>query len=802
MAKVIPIEITEEMRHSYLDYAMSVIVGRALPDVRDGLKPVHRRILYAMHALGMTPDRPHRKSAYIVGEVLARYHPHGDAAVYDALVRLAQDFSCRYPLVDGHGNFGSIDGDAPAAMRYTEARLSRYAVEMLRDIHKDTVDFVPNYDGSTSEPTVLPSRLPNLLINGSSGIAVGMATNIPPHNLGEVVDALLALIDNPELPLEELFRYLPGPDFPTGGIILGREGIRAAYTTGRGGIVVRGKASVERKGNRQHIVITEIPYQVNKARLLEKIAALVKEKRLEGIADLRDESDRNGIRVVVELKRDADPRVVLNRLYKHTQLEDTFGVIMLALVDGQPRVLNLKEMLHYYLEHQREVIVRRCRYELREAQLRLEIVEGLVVAVDNIDAVVQLIKAAPDVSTARERLMTTFALTERQAQAILDMRLQRLTALEREKLLAELRELREKIAYLEGVLADEAKVWAIVRQDLRELRDKFADPRRTSIVEEEISYRPEDLIPSEQVVVLLSQQGYIKRQSKDLYRSQHRGGRGVTGFKLKDGDFICHLYLADTHDYLLFFTGTGRVYRLKVYEIPEAERSGRGTALPNLFPLAPGERVTAIVPVSDFAPERHVLLATRQGVVKKLSLQELANLRRTGINAIALEPGDELVAAALPGEAAELLLVTEQGKALRFQAGAVRPMGRTARGVRGIRLQQGDQVAGLVVLDEGGEVLLVTARGYGKRVASSAFPLRRRGGKGIVALKVSKASGPVVGVEVVRSQAEVLLATAAGWLTRLSVSEIPVMGRQARGVMLMRPQPNDRVVALARIDQE
>ncbi|ACX51183.1 DNA gyrase, A subunit [Ammonifex degensii KC4] len=802
MGKVIPIEITEEMRQSYLDYAMSVIVGRALPDVRDGLKPVHRRILYAMHTLGMTPDRPHRKSAYIVGEVLARYHPHGDAPVYDALVRLAQDFACRYPLVDGHGNFGSIDGDAPAAMRYTEARLSRYALEMLRDINKDTVDFVPNYDGTTQEPAVLPSRLPNLLVNGSAGIAVGMATNIPPHNLGEVIDGLLALIDNPDLSLEELMRYVPGPDFPTGGIILGREGIRTAYATGRGGIVVRGKATIERKGNRNLIVITEIPYQVNKARLLERIAELVKEKRLEGVADLRDESDRSGIRVVVELKRDADPQVILNRLYKHTQLEETFGVIMLALVNGQPEVLSLKEMMRHYLNHQKEVVVRRCQYELREAQLRLEVVEGLVVAVDNIDAVVQLIKTAPDVPTAKERLISTFGLTEKQAQAILDMRLQRLTALEREKLVAELKELKEKIAYLEGVLADEAKVWGIVKEELKALKERFADPRRTLIVDEEVTYRPEDLIPAEQVVVLLSHQGYIKRQDKSLYRSQHRGGRGVTGLKLKDGDFVRHLYLANTHDYLLFFTSAGRVHRLKVYEIPEAERAGRGTALPNLLQLSPEEQVTAIIPVADFSEDKYVLLVTRQGVVKKLPLGELANIRRVGLNAISLDPGDELVAAALPGPEEEVLLVTEGGKAIRFRAAEVRPMGRAARGVRGMKLRPGDRVAGLAVLDGAGEVLLVTAGGYGKRVKTADFPLQGRGGMGVTALAVSKTSGPVVGVEVVRDEEEILLASAAGWLTRLKVKEVPVMGRQARGVVLMRLQPEDRLVALAKIGED
>uniref|UniRef100_A0A7C2I0S7 DNA gyrase subunit A n=1 Tax=Ammonifex degensii TaxID=42838 RepID=A0A7C2I0S7_9THEO len=790
------------MRQSYLDYAMSVIVGRALPDVRDGLKPVHRRILYAMHTIGMTPEKPHRKSAYIVGEVLARYHPHGDTAVYDALVRLAQDFACRYPLVDGHGNFGSVDGDAPAAMRYTEARLAKIAVEMLRDIGKETVDFVPNYDGTTEEPVVLPARVPNLLINGSAGIAVGMATNIPPHNIGEVINGVLALIDNPALTVEELVQVIPGPDFPTGGIILGREGIRAAYTTGRGSIVVRGRASIERQGGKTAIIITEIPYQVNKARLLEKIAELVRERRVDGISDLRDESDRRGMRVVVELRRDAEPKVVLNRLYKHTQLEDAFGVIMLALVNGQPEVLNLKQVLEHYLEHQKEVVVRRCRFELREARDRLEIVEGLHIALTNIDAVVALIKAAPDTEAARQGLMERFGLTERQAQAILDMRLQRLTGLEREKLQEELKQLRERIGYLEAVLADERRVLSIIREELIAIKQRFADPRRTEISEEQVSYRPEDLIPEEQVVVTVTHQGYIKRRSQAAYRSQHRGGRGVAGVEPRQEDFVRHVFIAGTHDYFLFFTNKGKTYRLKVYEIPEAGRQARGTAIVNLLRMSTGERVTAIVPVKEFAPDRYVFLTTEKGIVKKVRLDAFTSVRRDGIIAVNLNEGDELVAAALTSGKDELLLVTRDGMSIRFSEEEVRPLGRTARGVRGIRLRAGDAVAGMVVVEPGKELLVVTSKGYGKRTRLDEFRRQSRGGTGIIAAKVSAGSGAVAGVEVVGKSEEVLVVSTGGIVIRLKVHEIPVLGRPARGVVVMRLGPEDSVATLARVVSE
>ena len=802
LGKVVPIDIGEEMRQSYLDYAMSVIVGRALPDVRDGLKPVHRRILYAMHDIGMSPDRPHRKSAYIVGEVLARYHPHGDVAVYDALVRLAQEFACRYPLVDGHGNFGSVDGDAAAAMRYTEARLSRVATEMLRDIGKETVDFTPNYDGTTQEPVVLPARVPNLLINGSSGIAVGMATNIPPHNLGEVIDGVLALIDDPEIDIEELIKIIPGPDFPTGGIILGREGIRMAYTTGRGSIVVRGQARIERQGTKNSIIITAIPYQVNKARLLENVAELVRERRVDGITDLRDESDRRGMRIVIDLRRDVEPQVVLNQLYKHTQLEDHFGVIMLALVDGQPEVLDLKQALKHYLNHQKEVVIRRCRFDLREARDRLEIVQGLNIALANIDAVVALIKTAPDAETARKGLMERFSLTERQAQAILDMRLQRLTGLEREKLQEEQNQLLARIGELETVLADERKVYAVIRDEITAVKQRFSDRRRTELSDEEPVHRPEDLIPDEPALVTLTYQGYIKRRSQAAYKSQHRGGRGVTGVEPRQEDFVRHLYVAGTHDFFLFFTSAGKAYRLKVYEIPEAGRQARGTALVNLLRIGAEERVTAVVPVKEFLPDRYAFLVTKKGVVKKVNLSAFAMVRRDGITAISLDEGDELVAAALTKGNDEVLLVTRRGMGIRFNEAEVRPMGRIARGVRGIRLRPGDAVAGMVVVGTGADVLTVTTRGYGKRTPVNEFRSQARGGMGLITAKITKAGGEIAGVEAVDQNEEVVLVSAGGTVIRLKVKEIPVFGRQARGVLVMKLGPGENVAALTKVTGE
>ncbi|MEW6183285.1 MAG: DNA gyrase subunit A [Bacillota bacterium] len=802
LGKVVPIDIREEMRQSYLDYAMSVIVGRALPDVRDGLKPVHRRILYAMHDIGMSPDKPHRKSAYIVGEVLARYHPHGDTAVYDALVRLAQDFACRYPLVDGHGNFGSIDGDAAAAMRYTEARLARLATEMLRDIGKETVDFIPNYDGTSKEPLVLPARVPNLLINGSSGIAVGMATNIPPHNLGEAIDGVTALIDNPFIEEEELINIIPGPDFPTGGIILGRGGIRSAYTTGRGSITVRARAITELQGTKNRIIVSEIPYQVNKSRLLENIAELVRDRRIDGITDLRDESDRRGMRIVVDLRRDVEPQVVLNQLYKHTQLEDHFGVNLIALVGGQPETLTLKRVLEHYLDHQKEVVTRRCQFELREARTRREIVEGLNIALANIDAVVALIKAAADTDEARQGLMERFQLTERQAQAILDMRLQRLTGLEREKLLEELKALQEKINYLEAVLADEARILDIIREELVAVKQRFGDRRRTEISEEEAEFRPEDLIPDEQVLVTVTYQGYIKRRSQANYRSQHRGGRGSTGVEPRKEDFVRHLFVAGTHDYLLFFTNAGKAYRLKVYEIPEAGRQARGTAIVNLLRIGTDERVTAVLSVKEFLPDRYVFLVTKNGVVKKVNLSAFASVRRDGITAINLKEEDDLVAAAMTNGTDEVLLVSRQGMSIRFGEEEVRAMGRTARGVRGIRLRPGDSVAGMIVVGTASEILLITTRGFGKRTRIKKFRRQARGGIGLIATKLTKTSGEVSGVEAVNQDEEVMVVSAGGTVIRLKVGEIPISGRQARGVTAMRLDPKETVAALTKVTEE
>ncbi|MEW5762472.1 MAG: DNA gyrase subunit A [Bacillota bacterium] len=800
--KVIPIDIAREMRQSYLDYAMSVIVGRALPDVRDGLKPVHRRILYAMHNLGLTPDKPHRKSAYVVGEVLSKFHPHGDAAVYDALVRLAQDFNVRYPLVDGHGNFGSVDGDAPAAMRYTEARMARIALAMLADIDRETVDFVPNYDGTTREPVVLPSRIPNLLVNGSSGIAVGMATNIPPHNLREVVDALVHLIDHPEATLADLMRFVPGPDFPTGGIIMGRDGIREAYRTGRGSIVVRGRVSIEKTGGKTAIIITELPYLVNKARLVEKIAQLVREKKLDGVTDLRDESDRRGMRVVVELRRDANPKVILNRLYKHTQLQDTFGVIMLALVEGEPRVLTLAEALRAYLGHQKEVVTRRTRYDLEQARARLHIVEGLRIALQHLDEIIRTIRRSRDVPTARAALMEGFALSEKQAQAILDMRLQRLTALEREKVEEEYRELVAKIAHLEAVLADERLLLGIIKDELLAAREKYGDDRRTEISLEETNFAPEDLIADEDVVVTVTRDGYVKRTPAAVYRSQRRGGRGITAVDPKATDAVQNIFVTRTHHYLLFFTARGKVYRLKVYELPEATRQARGTALVNLLALPGDERVTATVPVRDFAEDAYLFMVTRQGIVKRTRLDEFANVRRDGIIALHLDPGDELVAVRFTGGRDELILVTAGGMGIRFAETDVRVMGRMARGVRGITLRPGESVVGADVVRPGGDLLVVTANGYGKRTGLAEFRTQSRGGKGIIAARVTGKTGPVVAQTVVRRGEEVVLVSSAGILIRLPVDEIPVHGRATQGVLLMRLGEGDRLVALSHATPE
>ncbi|HUW63388.1 MAG TPA: DNA gyrase subunit A [Spirochaetia bacterium] len=798
--KIVPVNIEEEMKKSYLDYAMSVIVGRALPDVRDGLKPVHRRILYAMHQVGMTADKPHRKSAHIVGEVMSKFHPHGDVAIYDALVRMAQDFSSRYMQVDGHGNFGSVDGDAPAAMRYTEARMSRLAGELLADIDKDTVDFIPNYDASDEEPVILPSRVPNLLINGSDGIAVGMATKIPPHNLGEVIDALQLLIGSPEASIEEIMGCIKGPDFPTAGRIMGTKGIEAAYTTGRGSIKVRAETFTETlAGGRQAIIVKEIPFQVNKARLVEKIAELVKEKKVDGISDLRDESDRRGMRIVIELKRDAKVPILLNQLYKHTQMQDTFGVIMLALVDNQPRVLNLKEVLYYYLEHQKEVVIRRTRYELNRAEARAHILEGLRIALDHLDEVINTIRSSHTVDEARQKLMDNFALSELQAVAILDMRLQRLTGLEREKIEAEYAELLEKIRYLREVLASEEKIMGIISGELAEMRKKYADARRTRITDEEAGLVDEDLIPEEDMVITITNEGYVKRAPLNTYRNQKRGGRGVTAMSTKETDFLRHLFVASTHHHFLFFTNLGKVHRLKVHEIPEFSRQAKGTALVNLLNVAQNEKVTTVIPVREFKEDQFLLMVTTRGQVKKTSLNEYDTSRRDGIIAISLVEGDELVDVKLTGGQEEMVIVSHRGLAVRFAEDQVRPMGRTARGVRGIGLREDDLVVGMEVVRPAADLLMVSVHGYGKRTAMGRFPAHSRGGKGVIAMKTTDRNGVIASILAVRAEEEVMIITQSGLVIRIKAGEISRLGRAAAGVRLMKMSEGDAVVAMARV---
>lgn len=798
--KIMPVILEEEMKRSYIDYAMSVIVGRALPDVRDGLKPVHRRILYAMYEEGLTPDKPYKKSAVVVGTVLARYHPHGDAAVYETMVRLAQDFACRYPLIDGHGNFGSVDGDSPAAMRYTEARLSKLALTMLADIDKETVDFIDNYDGSLKEPVVLPARIPQLLVNGSAGIAVGMATNIPPHNLGEVIDALVLLIDKPDADFKDITKIIKGPDFPTAGLIIGREGIRNAYRTGRGSIKVRAKAQVETLSNgKSQIVVTEIPYQVNKARLVQSIGDLVREKKIDGIVDLRDESDRTGMRIVIELRRDIQPKVVLNQLYKHTQMQENFGVIMLALVDGRPRVLNLREMLTLYLDHQKEVITRRTRYLLAQAEARAHIVAGLRIAIQFLDEVIRIIRQAPNEPEACRGLMERFHLSDKQAKAIVDMRLGRLTALEREKLEEEWQELQRRIAYYQEVLASEARVYGIVREELLEIKNKFADPRRTQIVLEEENLELEDLIAREDIVVTLTHRGYIKRQPVDTYRSQKRGGRGIQAMGTREEDIVRDIFVTTTHHYLLFFTNQGRVFRLRGHEIPEAGRQARGTPLVNLLYLNKEETITAVIPIRELEEGSYLLMATGKGIVKKTSLGEYQTSRRDGLLAINLDEDDELVGVLRTEGNNEVMLVTRQGKAIRFGEDEVRPMGRAARGVRGITLEDDDTVVGLVKVKDNAELVVVSARGFGKRTSLDEYRPQSRGGKGIITMNVTDRTGPVAAVAVVKMEDELMLISADGILIRLGVEDISRQGRNTQGVTLMRLEPSDRVVAMARV---
>ena len=796
--KTIPVKITEEMQTSYINYAMSVIVERALPDVRDGLKPVQRRILYGMLELGNRPDRPHKKSARIVGEVMGKYHPHGDSAIYDAMVRMAQPFSYRNMLVDGHGNFGSVDGDPPAAMRYTEARLSHLAMELLKDIDKDTVDFYPNFDETLEQPTVLPSKFPNLLVNGASGIAVGMATNIPPHNLGEVIDGLIELIDNPDVTIKELMSHIKGPDFPTGAVILGREGIKEAYTTGRGRIKVRAKSQIEQMANgKTRIVVTELPYQVNKSRLIEKIATLVREKKVDGITDLRDESDKTGMRVVIECRRDADPHIILNRLYKHSQLEDTFGVIMLALVDDKPKVLNLKEALNHYLDHQKEVIVRRTRFELRKAEERAHILEGYRIALDNIDEVIAIIRASYD--NPKERLMERFGLSERQAVAILDMQLRRLSGLERDKIDAEYDELLKTIARLKEILGDMNLVYEIIKDELLDIKDRFSDPRRTKIGLSVGDLEDVDLIAEEDIVVTITHQGYIKRLPVDTYRSQRRGGRGITALNTKAEDFVERLFVASTHSYILFFTNKGRVYRLRGHEIPEAGRNARGLAVINLISFEPGERIQATIPISEYSDDQYLMMATRKGIIKKTVLSAFETNRTGGLIAITLDDDDELVGVELTEGDSEILLVTSEGQAIRFSEDQVRSMGRPARGVIGIKLDSDDFVVGLTVANDDADLLVVTEQGFGKRTALSEYRQTNRGGKGVLTLNRTKRTGPIVGVQVVREGNEIMIISFEGIMIRLKVSEISKMGRNTQGVTLMRLSEGDRVVDVADI---
>lgn len=800
---IITVDIQQEMKKSYIDYAMSVIVSRALPDVRDGLKPVHRRILYAMNELGLTPDKPHRKSARIVGDVLGKYHPHGDTAVYDAMVRMAQDFSTRQVLVDGHGNFGSIDGDSAAAMRYTEARMAKIALEMLRDINKDTVDFVPNFDESLTEPSVLPSRFPNILVNGASGIAVGMATSIPPHNLGEVIDGVVKLIDNPDIQLKDLMKVIKGPDFPTGATIMGKGGIKDAYATGKGRVTVRARATIEASsGNRHRIIVTEIPYQVNKAKLIERIAELVREKKIEGISDIRDESDRKGMRIVLDLKRDANPQVVLNLLYKHTQLQDTFSIIMLALVDGQPRVLNLKEILVHYLDHQKNVVRRRTIYDLNKAEERAHILEGLRIALDNIDRVIALIRGSKNDQVARDGLMREFGLTEKQAQAILDMRLRRLTGLEREKIDAEYKDLLEKIKYYRDVLKKEELLESVIKEELLEIKAKYADTRRTNIAPDAGEFNIEDLIEEQEVAITLTHLGYIKRVPADAYRSQRRGGKGVTALTTKTEDFVSDIFITSTHNYILFFTNRGRVYRLKAYEIPEAGRQAKGTAIVNLLQLSGGETITAVIPIRDFEEEKYMLFATKKGLVKKTPLSEYASQRKNGLQAIGLMEGDELIGVKLTEGSDHVILATKNGYSIRFGEEGVRSMGRYSRGVKGITLGSGDQVVGMELAKEGADLLSVTVNGFGKRTDLEEYSLQNRGGKGIKTYRITSKTGELVGIKVVDEKDDIMLITKNGIVIRLNVSEVSRMGRITQGVTLMKFDKDQTLVSIAKIEAD
>lgn len=801
--RIIPVEIAEEMKNSYIDYAMSVIAGRALPDVRDGLKPVHRRILYSMSELNLTPDKPYRKSARIVGDVLGKYHPHGDTAVYYAMVRMAQDFSTRGLLVDGHGNFGSVDGDSPAAMRYTEAKMSKLSLELLRDIDKETVDFIPNFDESLKEPSVLPSRFPNLLVNGSNGIAVGMATSVPPHNLGEVIDATIQLIDNPECTVEDLMQNIQGPDFPTSAIIMGKESIADAYRTGRGKVKVRARACIEElaKG-RQQIVVTEIPYQVNKAKLVERIAELVKDKKLEGISDLRDESNRQGMRIVIELKRDANANIVLNNLYKHSQMEDTFSIIMLALVNGVPRVLNLKQILYYYLEHQKDVVTRRTKFDLNKAEARAHILEGLKIALDNIDAVISLIRASKTTQEAKTGLIEKFNLSDVQAQAILDMRLQRLTGLERDKIKAEYQELLKKIERLRAILADEKLLLNVIKKEILEIKEKYADERRTEIRHAEGEIDMRDLISDEEITITLTHFGYIKRLPSDTYKSQKRGGRGVAALTTREEDFIKELVTTTTHSRLLFFTNRGRVFRLDAFEIPEGKRQSKGTAIVNLLQLAPNEKIATLIAIDAKDEDKYLLLATKKGIVKKTKREEFKNINKSGLIAIGLRADDELIDVKLTDGNKEVLLVTKDGMSIRFDENDIRHMGRTAMGVKGITLSDDDEVVSMNLSDEGTDLLVVSENGLGKRTDITEYRSQIRAGKGIKTYNNSEKTGKIVGAEMVNEDDEIMIINSDGVLIRLRVSDISIFGRVTSGVKLMKTDDEVNVVSIAKINIE
>ena len=801
--RIYPLNIEEEMQKSFISYAMAVIIDRALPDVRDGLKPVHRRILYSMDEQGFTADKPFHKSARIVGDVLGKYHPHGDSSVYDAMVRLAQDFNTRYMLVEGQGNFGSVDGDSAAAMRYTEARLSRISEEMLADINKNTVDFGPNFDETLMQPKVLPCRFPNLLVNGSGGIAVGMATNIPPHNLGEVIDAYAAMIDNRDISVEELMAYIPGPDFPTGATIMGTAGIRQAYRTGRGRIVVRAKAEIEEMhGGKSRIVVTEIPYQVNKARLVEKIAELVHDKRVEGISDLRDESDRNGMRIVIELKKDVNANVVLNQLYKHTQMQDTFGVIMLALVDGEPKVLNLREMLAHYLSFQEEVVTRRTQYDLDRAKERLHILEGLIIALDNIDEVVEIIKKSPSTPVAKERLCERFGLSEKQSQAILDMRLARLTGLERDKILDEHAELVKTVAHYEAILADEGLLLGIIKEEILEVRRKYADPRRTEITLATDDIDLDDIIQEEEMAVTLTHLGYCKRIALDTYRAQNRGGKGVVGQTTREEDFVEHLFATSTHSNILFFTNTGRAFQLKCYNIPEAGRTAKGTAIVNLLQLQGGEKITAMFPLTAGEKGEYLVFATRGGVIKKTPVEEFENIRKGGLIALGLREGDELIGVMLSSGDDEFLVGTRYGKCIRFHEEDVRPMGRTATGVRSILLDEGDEVVDVNRILPGATVLSITERGMGKRTPEAQYRVQSRGGKGVIATAITEKTGELACMKLCDGSEDIMLIRDDGTIIRLPVEQISVTARNTQGVRLMRVDEGTRVVSVALVPHD